>query len=947
MKKHIGDKQFRTGQLRPLVKITPIAVACATLLMQADMAFAQQAATETVVVTGIRRSIETAIAVKRESDSIVEAVSSEDLGKLPDTSIAESLARLPGLTAQRVAGRDQVLSIRGMASKFAVTLLNGREMVSTGDNRGVEYDQIPSELMSGATVYKTPDASLGAQGLAGTVDLKTVKPLDFGERAFSVGLRGERNSFGAQVPGTSADGNRISVTYVDQFADRTVGVALGFAHLENTNQERYFKNWWWGNSAIWWGAFRGLENADPAKAPSTLQGFDAGVISNKQKRDGLLAVLEYKPNKDFHSQLDLYYSQFSQSTQGREYQANLMPDWSGNGTPDAPATGGPIYSNITTTNMNGDAVVTSGTVTNVDPFILTRYGKREDKISALGWNNELKVGDWKATADVSYSKATRDELVGEMYAAATAKTGFDFISSPQFGFSRYTPIGDYSNPSVVQLRGISEWGDLNGVPTSGSLSPIKIDDQLKALRLSGKRDLELSIFNRFEGGINYSQRTKSRDSTQTIYAMKNGNTCMGNQTCLPFPAGLMQAPVDLSFAGAPKMVSFDMMSAIGTGLYNSALTNLSSMPGRKWGVDEKVTTAFAKLGMEFNAGVPVTGNVGLQVVRADQSATGVAWDATNQVAVPMKYGKAYTDVLPSLNLAAELTPTTKLRFGLAQQIARPNMDDMRAGFVASVAQSGQTPGKWSGSGGNPFLEPFRANAVDLSLEKYIGKRSYLSAAAFYKELKNSIYKDNFIFDFTGFPDTGVVKADPFYNNIGTLSAPVNNKGGHVTGYELAAALEGNLLTPALDGFGVMASYSHTESNLPGSTSDGGSDLKRSLEGLSGDVYGLTAYYEKNGWQARVAQRYRSKFSAEVRGVWIDKSMASIEAESVVDLQLGYSWETGPLKGFSVLLQVNNATNTPYRTSLADDSSTSTPLRMMPERYYEYGRRYLFGINYKL
>ena len=95
-----------------------------------------------------------------------------------------------------------------------------------------------------------------------------------------------------------------------------------------------------------------------------------------------------------------------------------------------------------------------------------------------------------------------------------------------------------------------------------------------------------------------------------------------------------------------------MMSAIGTGLYNSALTNLSSMPGRKWGVDEKVTTAFAKLGMEFNAGVPVTGNVGLQVVRADQSATGVAWDATNQVAVPMKYGKAYTDVLPSLNLAA-------------------------------------------------------------------------------------------------------------------------------------------------------------------------------------------------------------------------------------------------------------------------------------------------------
>lgn len=109
-----------------------------------------------VQVTGLRRAIEGAISVKRDSTSIVEAISAEDIGRLPDVSIAESLARLPGLAAQRVAGRAQVISVRGLSPDFSTTLLNGREVVSTGDNRSVEFDQYPSELVSGVTVYKTP-----------------------------------------------------------------------------------------------------------------------------------------------------------------------------------------------------------------------------------------------------------------------------------------------------------------------------------------------------------------------------------------------------------------------------------------------------------------------------------------------------------------------------------------------------------------------------------------------------------------------------------------------------------------------------------------------------------------------------------------------------------------------------------------------------------------------
>ena len=117
-----------------------------------------------IVVTGIRASIASSIAAKARNTSIVEVITAEDIGKLPDVSIAESLARLPGLTVQRLDGRGQAISIRGLGPDFTTALLNGREQVTTGDNRGVEFDQYPSELLSGVTVYKTPDASADRSG---------------------------------------------------------------------------------------------------------------------------------------------------------------------------------------------------------------------------------------------------------------------------------------------------------------------------------------------------------------------------------------------------------------------------------------------------------------------------------------------------------------------------------------------------------------------------------------------------------------------------------------------------------------------------------------------------------------------------------------------------------------------------------------------------------------
>jgi TonB-dependent receptor len=298
-KRAAGTKQ---GSL--VFKLSPVAAGCAVFVsalsanvyaQSTTTAQATDAPMATVTVTGIRRGIEDAISVKKDATSIVEAISAEDIGKLPDVSIAESIARLPGLAAQRVGGRAQVISVRGLSPDFSTTLLNGREQVSTGDNRSVEFDQYPSELLSGVTIYKTPDASLVGQGLSGTLDMQTVRPLSFAGRTVAMNARAEKNSLGS-IANAKSTGNRFSVSYIDQFLNRTLGVAIGFAHLDSpvlTHETGMYEPW--------------KTDSRPGVPAGTyiMDGIKSVGRSGDNKRDGLMGVLQYRPSKDWTSTDDI------------------------------------------------------------------------------------------------------------------------------------------------------------------------------------------------------------------------------------------------------------------------------------------------------------------------------------------------------------------------------------------------------------------------------------------------------------------------------------------------------------------------------------------------------------------------------------------------------------------------------------------------------------------
>ena len=208
---------------------------------------------EEVITYGqYRASLVDAIGTKRDSSTIVDAISAEDIGKLPDSSIAESLARMPGLAGARVNGRTSGISVRGFKEDYVGTTLNGRELLGIGDNRGVEFDLYPSEIISGIVVYKSADATLANQGIAGTVDLRTTRPLDSDSVLGFTGVL-EQNDLASGNPDFDDAGHRLAVNFSDVFMDDKIGIALALATTESPSQEQHFRGW-------------GYPTVDPANA---------------------------------------------------------------------------------------------------------------------------------------------------------------------------------------------------------------------------------------------------------------------------------------------------------------------------------------------------------------------------------------------------------------------------------------------------------------------------------------------------------------------------------------------------------------------------------------------------------------------------------------------------------------------------------------------------------
>jgi iron complex outermembrane receptor protein len=907
-------------------------------------------APQDIVVTGLRASLERAQAIKKNSTSVVEAVSAEDIGKLPQSSVADSLGRLAGLAGERRSGRISGISVRGFREDFVGTTLNGRELIGIGDNRGVEYDLYPAEIVGSAVVYKTPDAGLTAMGVGGTVDIRTVRPLER-KRALIVNGTVEQNGMKSKNPDFKDTGYRVALSYSDKFADDTIGIALTAATTSSPVQDNFFSVWGYDAGAI-------TSGADAGKYVAS--GIDISSRSRVLKRDTLAGVLQWQPTEKFTATFDALYIDFSDKGISRGFVEAL-----------------PVAADGSTVLASNADAVTSARTTGFNSVIRSDPLDKQGNLKVFGGNLEYRPSsnlDFKL--DVSRSESSKNDTRGESY-AGLGRAGLPTQGANNRRTWTYTDRGllfsdnsqSFDSFDVVRLAGPQSWG--------GSLAPITqldtpaaraagigftqaqdgfvnsalFDEYLNAVRLEANYRFDDGFVKNVSVALRYSDHKKSKEN-QGFFLTAQTYPSDG-----PVPESARRGVADLGWTGLGNVVAYDALGLINSDFYTrwDAGALEPDRLGDTYSIREKVWQPSIKADFEsqLNDTVRLFGNVGVQALITDQRATGfnslIGADLRVQ-ATPVSDGAKYTRVLPSLNLNADLGNGHTLRFAASKVVSRPRIDYLNPGSsvkfannVASVRNPDPALGPWTSRGGNAQLRPYEANQLDLSYEYYFTSDGFVSASAFYKDLKNWNVTTTSLRDFTQFYIPGYHQGEIIENGVRTVYTPATFQGvntsftgglkGKVKGIELQGSFPLRVLTGALDGFGITGSAAFTDGKLDDDTR---------IPGLSARVVQGTVYFEKYGFSARGSINNRSRWLSEDRGGSNTIFAVNRDPQTLVDAQIGYDFagtDIRYLSGLRVSLQAQNLTN--QRDTYIDSASG------LILRNETFGRNFLLNLTYAI
>jgi len=899
---------------------------------------------EAVEVNGFVSSIENSTALKRNASTIVEAVSAEQVGKLPGVSIADTLGRLPGLAVQTVSGRPQVLTIHGMGPDFSTALVNGGQQVSTSNNRDVQFDQYPSSWFDNVVVHLSPSASLIGQGLTGTVDMHTIRPLEKSgpEAALNAHYIWNDMSQLASGPGVSDRGYNLNGVWVNQFADHTLGITLGVDMENNPSQIQHQQPWGYPND----------NNGD-----AVIGGAKNFGISDSMKRRGVLATVQWQPNDHYTGTVDLTYDNFKEVQQAKGMEFPLW--WSS-----AQLQPGAVANN---------GFVQSGAYGSVKPVIRNDYNSTSARVYNFNWDNKFTIDEnWTADLDANYSRATRRDINLESYSGtgftpangATDMLGFVERSN---GLLYLTPSLDYT--SGVVLTDPQGWGGGNDVVQAGFINAPHTVDYLANLHLAVERSFSSGPFSSMEFGVAYSKRNKSYHIDQDFLTLGGGTISGGNAvTTAPF-SGTPCSP--LSWMGVPAQLCYNPFDLIANGTLQQVPTFGSSLSlPPNWEVREKTFTPYIQFNLDtYLGGVSLRGNFGVQAQRTSQRGIGERVAPGSSVTggqtelIPVTASTTYTRYLPSANLIFGFTDNDDLRVSAARTLARPRMDQMNAslgvsGNITHLPNTDPNLAYFSASGGNPKLTPTMADNYNVSYEHYFSggagyqcgandaKNSdlcrsgggYFALSGYFLKLRDYINPNAaFLYDFSAFLPFGLTPAQlaQLGTTQGIVSGPTNDGHGYVKGAQVTLNTPFNLVTPALDGFGMILTGNRTKSSLVFA----GNSTPITVPGLSKWVANATLYYQHDGFEARVSDSYRSSFLGEVSGISASRIEQTIQGGSSYDAQVSYSFDSGSLKGLTFIVQGSNLSNKRFITYQNND-----PRQVLT--WERYGRRYDIGVSYK-
>ncbi|GFE83247.1 TonB-dependent receptor [Steroidobacter agaridevorans] len=860
------------------------------LLWNSVHAAEPQAATggiiEEVQVTGIRQSLRDALSVKLNSDLVVDAISSEDIGQLPDVTIAESINRLPGINATRDRGNDSQAVVRGLGARLVLGTINGREVASSEPDRNVRWEIYPSEVVSGVKVYKTQSADLIAGGVAATIDIQTLQPLDYEGADFVVRGGPVYYDEGADIPDYDPWGYRASGSYVLKASD-TFGLVIGLTAQQQKNGYSSFTGWGYNDSLArppegasdFTGDLDGDGNPD-----ATPWGAQVSVNGIDQDRRGVSLGTQWRPSDQFELRFDALYSDVDiHEDQGQTvYGQNNWGNWD-NGSWAAYNAPGASYTIV-------DGTVVAATL----PFssvttVVSDYDENKE-LSVMGLNGRWSGERWSVTGDLSYSQAERENI----WKAVRTEVYPEWMTWDTRGGRLPTIATSVDPTTLTQFAPDYRGGSVDG--------PEHLDDELTAGALDFARSLDGSFLSSMQFGARLSSRTKQHDRMENYPSAPAGG--------VEIPASLFRV-YNVPSVNLPPVLLGDY-DEIARLAYGAALdpSNAEENLSQRWKVEEEVAEGYLKLNFTSTAiARRMTGNIGVRLLDVQTTSDGYQQATGASELTPVSVEHDYNELLPSANVNFNLTDTTLLRFGAAKVVARPPLDELRA----SRTLTNWLP--FTGNAGNPNLEPFEATQFDASYEWYFRDEALLGFAAYYKDVSSYI----------GW------RQDPqtFEGITYAVATPVNGDGGAITGAEFT------FQTPfffwsALENFGVYSNYAYVDSDVeefvPITNPLTGTGFARHTA-----VFDL--WYSSGPIEARLGYKYHSPFTV-IYG-WNGADLQTLEEESVLDLSTSYQLTTG----IQLRFQVNNLTDEPLRMHRDNQVNRIG-------RYDEYGRRYLVDVTMK-
>jgi TonB-dependent receptor len=846
---------------------------------------------EEVVVTGVRKSLRDALAVKQGSDKVVEAISAKDIGVLPDVTIAESIARLPGVNATRDRGNDSQAVVRGLGARLVLGTVNGREVASTEPDRNVRWEIYPSEVVSGVEVYKSQSADLIAGGVAATININTIAPLDYRGPEFVVRAGPVFYDGGKDIPNYGTTGYRGSGSWVRKIND-DLAVVLGVTAQRQKNGYGSFTGWGYNDSNARPPAGASDYSSDlnrDGKLDATPWGAQMSASRIDQKRTGVSGGLQYKPTDNFELKADALYSKIkiTEVQDQTVWGANNWGNWN-TGTGDIGWNDGVYNAPGASYTLINNTVVAGRLPFSSVQTVLAKYSEDKD-LFASGLNGKWTGDQWTVAGDVSYSKAKRtNSWKAVRFEAWPAWTTFDWRAGK-------TPTISTSEESIK----LSQTADLAGSYDG----PEHLNDELKAAALDFTRDFGGGALKSAQFGVRASDRVKSHSSF-SFAPTATGAT---------IPTNLLTAYTLSDGANVPALLTgdIDKIAAVAYGANAFDVSKATEELAERWTVQEKVYEGYGKLNFAADgpAGLWVTGNVGARVVHTETSSEGLQQN-TASAFVPATVDNDYTDFLPSANAKLDFGGGKVMRLGLAKVIARPPLDELRA----SRSLSNWSP--WTGSAGNPKLKPFEATQFDASAEYYFRPEALVAVSYYYKDV------DSYI----GWKQTPVVFGGQTY----TVASPANGGSGHIQGVELTFQTPFFFLPGPLSKFGIYSNYAYVESNLK-EFSPANNPLR--MTGLAKNTATVDLWYADGPIEARLGWKYHSPMTV-IYG-WSGSDLQTLESEKTLDFSSSYKIN----ENISVRLQVNNLTNETLRMYRDND-----PNRI--GRYDSYGRRYLMDVTLK-